>query len=522
MRRITSFVLIFCIMIALAACGSSEGNDASDVSGSSDVSSQEEVSGIGSETSSEESGTVSMPEYSKGTAGESSKSTSSKAESSKASTSSASGNSKAPETPTTSKTESSTSSKPGNTSTPTTENPKPTSNVKYTDGNIYVMTDDRNFIIKIDPKFSGHEVIYESNPSEVIYQPTYRNGAVFFLRECDGEPAKIYRVDVSTKKQTTVFFGDQISDFIGDWTIAGDQIFVRNHVSGDKITYYMCNLDGSNLRKSSASNVYALSYFSNEYNGKVYMVCTNSSSFNVTFYEMNIDGTGFKQLFTKNHYLCNNFEMLGVVNGEIYYHALATRDEVTTDGLYKVKLDGSGQKQIQRATMLYAATDGNLLYLTPSDTVSGISRIEKNDTVSNNIALKGTEPYSLTYLHNGFMYAECATGYILSVPDLKAYKIADYSPPSPFANYKNGFNILSLPSKTTYKVGEGFDTTGFDHVYYNKYAGTLKNVSDSITFVTKDGVTLTQGRPFTTSGKKEIQIRYNGKTVATYTITVNK
>lgn len=168
-----------------------------------------------------------------------------------------------------------------------------------------------------------------------------------------------------------------------------------------------------------------------------------------------------------------------------------------------------------------ADTDGTTLFLCPNDIVSGISRIEKNDTISHNIALKGAVPSFLINLHNGYLFAEGdRVNYLLSVPDLKAYKIADYSPPSPFAKYKRGLNILSLPKKTTYKVGEGFDATGFDHLVYGSATGLLMPEPDKITYTTSDGVTLTQGRPFTTVGKKEIQIRYNGSVATTYTITV--
>ncbi len=85
---------------------------------------------------------------------------------------------------------------------------------------------------------------------------------------------------------------------------------------------------------------------------------------------------------------------------------------------------------------------------------------------------------------------------------------------------KEGVNILAYPTKTAYKVGEGFDTTGLNAVYYSK--GKSTDINKKITFyVSKiNGVQLTQGRKFTTTGKKVVELRYNGKKVATYTINV--
>lgn len=82
--------------------------------------------------------------------------------------------------------------------------------------------------------------------------------------------------------------------------------------------------------------------------------------------------------------------------------------------------------------------------------------------------------------------------------------------------------ILEYPTKTAYKVGEGFDATGLNAVIHAN--GNETNINNKITFyVSKiNGVQLTQGRKFTTTGKKVVEIRYEGKKVDTYTINVTK
>ena len=80
--------------------------------------------------------------------------------------------------------------------------------------------------------------------------------------------------------------------------------------------------------------------------------------------------------------------------------------------------------------------------------------------------------------------------------------------------------ILENPSKTAYKLGEGFDTTGLNAVIGEGDSKT--NVNGKITFYTSETVQLTQGRKFTTTGTKVVEIRYDGKKVSEYTITVTK
>ncbi|CAK7003456.1 hypothetical protein [Tissierella sp.] len=81
-----------------------------------------------------------------------------------------------------------------------------------------------------------------------------------------------------------------------------------------------------------------------------------------------------------------------------------------------------------------------------------------------------------------------------------------------------GLNILSFPRKTTYSVGEGFDSAGFNAVIND--GGKDINVNDRITFY-MDNVQLTQGRGFTTARKNRVvEVRYAGRKVAEYTIHV--
>ncbi|MDD2190413.1 MAG: hypothetical protein PHS11_06070 [Eubacteriales bacterium] len=85
---------------------------------------------------------------------------------------------------------------------------------------------------------------------------------------------------------------------------------------------------------------------------------------------------------------------------------------------------------------------------------------------------------------------------------------------------KTVVQMKSYPDKTNYTLGEGFDSTGFNAVIIED--GTEKNVNDEITFYTSKVVELIQGRPFTTTGKKVVEIRYNGDKIAEYTIVVTE
>jgi len=79
-------------------------------------------------------------------------------------------------------------------------------------------------------------------------------------------------------------------------------------------------------------------------------------------------------------------------------------------------------------------------------------------------------------------------------------------------------NILSYPTKASYRIGEGFDTTGLNAVI--KEGNVTKNINDKITFYTSKTVEMTQGRPFATTETKVVEIRYEGKIVNEYTVTV--
>lgn len=81
-----------------------------------------------------------------------------------------------------------------------------------------------------------------------------------------------------------------------------------------------------------------------------------------------------------------------------------------------------------------------------------------------------------------------------------------------------GLNILSFPKKTSYSIGDGFDSAGFNAVIND--SGKDINVNDRITFY-MDNVQLTQGRAFTTARKNRVvEVRYSGRKVAEYTIHV--
>lgn len=81
----------------------------------------------------------------------------------------------------------------------------------------------------------------------------------------------------------------------------------------------------------------------------------------------------------------------------------------------------------------------------------------------------------------------------------------------------SGVRLLEFPTKTEYKVGEGFDITGL-LVVTGPY-GKETNVNDELT-ITTNGVTLKAGRPFQTTGQKTIEISYKGQKLGAYPITV--
>ena len=93
--------------------------------------------------------------------------------------------------------------------------------------------------------------------------------------------------------------------------------------------------------------------------------------------------------------------------------------------------------------------------------------------------------------------------------------------------YKNGGKVpsdgtvyvVSLPVEREYEVGQGFDTQGI--LVKARINGEEKDVSDKITFYTGT-VQLKQNRPFQEVGTKVVEVRYEGKKIEEYTITVIK
>jgi hypothetical protein len=99
--------------------------------------------------------------------------------------------------------------------------------------------------------------------------------------------------------------------------------------------------------------------------------------------------------------------------------------------------------------------------------------------------------------------------------------------PTVLTRLKHGHNLRSYPVKTTYKVGEGFDGTGFKMIYKDdNKGGKITDISGKYDFYTTDGVKLKKGTPFKTAGTKMIEIKGddigNGviDLVARYFITV--
>lgn len=108
--------------------------------------------------------------------------------------------------------------------------------------------------------------------------------------------------------------------------------------------------------------------------------------------------------------------------------------------------------------------------------------------------------------------------YTINVTKASAPTESPTNTPSPVPS--KAVKILANPSKTAYKLGEGFDTTGLKAVIGEGDGET--NINDKITFYTSKTVRLTQGRKFTTTGTKVVEIRYDGKKVSAYTIIVTK
>ncbi|MCK9477924.1 MAG: S-layer homology domain-containing protein [Firmicutes bacterium] len=127
-----------------------------------------------------------------------------------------------------------------------------------------------------------------------------------------------------------------------------------------------------------------------------------------------------------------------------------------------------------------------------------------------------------TYYYFCVLYVdgkEAARSSIATVQVVKAEETKAENPET--AGMKKGVNILSYPTKTTYAVGEGFDTTGAKVV--NNIGEKLNDVTANIVFYTSKTVQLTQGRTFTTTGEKVVELRQqDGTVIGKYTITVGE
>ena len=80
--------------------------------------------------------------------------------------------------------------------------------------------------------------------------------------------------------------------------------------------------------------------------------------------------------------------------------------------------------------------------------------------------------------------------------------------------------IVSLPIATEYEVGEKFDPHGI--FVKARIDGEEIDITNKVTFYTSGTEQLTQNRSFTKSGDKVIELRYEGKKIGEYTITVTK
>lgn len=72
--------------------------------------------------------------------------------------------------------------------------------------------------------------------------------------------------------------------------------------------------------------------------------------------------------------------------------------------------------------------------------------------------------------------------------------------------------IDATPTKLNYKVGDGFDPTGFSATYTDEAGEAITLTADDVQFIVSGTVELTTGRPFTTAGKKVVVVHYAGLT----------
>ncbi len=100
--------------------------------------------------------------------------------------------------------------------------------------------------------------------------------------------------------------------------------------------------------------------------------------------------------------------------------------------------------------------------------------------------------------------------------------------PQWWQEYKNGGTapsdgkvyVVSLPIKTKYEVGECFNPHGI--LVKTRVDQEEVDVSNKITFHTAGTVQLTKNRSFTIAGTKVVELRYEDKKIAEYTVTVEE
>lgn len=131
-----------------------------------------------------------------------------------------------------------------------------------------------------------------------------------------------------------------------------------------------------------------------------------------------------------------------------------------------------------------------------------------------------------------FTKAEDVSAYTLVVKDGKVgsinasrLKIGGKLPTTPYdkptTQLKNPkFYLVAYPEKRIYTIGEGFDTTGLIVHYEDEYGVRSVFENSKLKFITSKTVELTQGRQFTTSGIKTVEIYYNDKKIDTFDVNV--
>lgn len=68
----------------------------------------------------------------------------------------------------------------------------------------------------------------------------------------------------------------------------------------------------------------------------------------------------------------------------------------------------------------------------------------------------------------------------------------------------------SAPTKLKYKIGEGYDPSGFSATYIGEDGAETKVGADDVKFIVSNTVELTAGRPFVSAGKKVVVFEYFG------------